>query len=440
MTTEKIIHFEEDMARLLAILPNPLNDCLTNHPKKNELYEIVMDLGHPPSIRFDGSHERLTDFLDVTQSDIHHVVEKIGAFNSDNRAGIERALHRISAIRNRQQAIVGLSIRVGRAVIGAIDLIQDIVSEGKNLLILGPPGVGKTTKLREAARFLSTNKDRRVMIVDSANEIGGEGDIPHPGIGYARRMQVLSPELQDKVMIEAVENHTPQVIIVDEIGVGEHLFSEHFSCPKCEISFEELQPRGFSFNSPFGACTTCDGLGTHMSIDEELVVPDSKLSLIHGCIKPIGEQPRGSWYGAILKSLSKHYGFNFTTPWRKLDPEIQKILLYGTKPGEKFTMEYQSETFSGTSNRAFEGVIPNLQRRYTQTKSGQMRDWIEKFMTIQSCPDCKGARLKKSSLAVFIGGKNIVEVTNETVGNLYEFFNELESSPISLSKSLFFNR
>jgi len=100
------------------------------------------------------------------------------------------------------------------------------------------------------------------------------------------------------------------LIIVDEIGNGEHLFSEHFSCPKCEISFEELQPRGFSFNSPFGACTTCDGLGTHMSIDEDLVIPDSKLSLIHGCIKPIGEQPRGSWYGAILKSLSKHYGFN----------------------------------------------------------------------------------------------------------------------------------
>ena len=218
------------------------------------------------------------------------------------------------------------------------------------------------------------------------------------------------------------------LIIVDEIGKNEHLFSEHFSCPQCEISFEELQPRGFSFNSPFGACTTCDGLGTHMSIDEELVVPDSKLSLIHGCIKPIGEQPRGSWYGSILKSLSKHYGFNFTTPWRKLEPDIKKVLLYGTKPGEKFTMEYKSENFLGTSNRAFEGVIPNLKRRYTQTKSGPMRDWIEKFMTIQSCPDCKGARLKKSSLAVFIGGKNIVEVTNETVGNLHTFFNELELS------------
>ena len=218
------------------------------------------------------------------------------------------------------------------------------------------------------------------------------------------------------------------LIIVDEIGQSEYLFSEHYSCPTCEISFEELQPRAFSFNSPFGACDKCEGLGTHMSIDEELVVPDDNLSLIHGCIKPIGEQPRGGWYGSILKSLAKHYGFNFTTPWKKMSPEIRNILLYGTKPGERFTMEYKSETFSGTSNRDFEGVIPNLHRRYTQTKSSHMREWIEKFMTIQSCSDCSGQRLKKSSLAVYIGEKNIVEITDETVGNLYTFFNNLELS------------
>ena len=212
------------------------------------------------------------------------------------------------------------------------------------------------------------------------------------------------------------------LIIVDEIGKEEHLFSEQFSCPKCEISFEELQPRGFSFNSPFGACKTCDGLGTHMSIDQDLVVPNPRLSMIHGCIKPIGEQPRGGWYGSVLKSLSKHYGFNFTTPWRELDSEIQNILLFGTKVGEKFKIVHQSDTFTGTSNRTFEGVIPNLERRYSQTKSGQMREWIEKFMTIQSCPDCKGNRLKKSSLSVFINDKNIVDMTNETVGDLNNFF------------------
>ena len=178
----------------------------------------MLDIGHPPSIRFDGQHERLTKFSEGVQDDIDYVTKNIGDFNSDNRAGIERTLHRISAIRNRQQKILGLSIRVGRAVIGSTQLIEDLISEGKNLLILGPPGVGKTTKLREAARFLSMDCDRRVMVIDTSNEIGGEGDIPHPGIGYARRMQVRSPEIQDKVMIEAVENHTPQVIVVDEIG------------------------------------------------------------------------------------------------------------------------------------------------------------------------------------------------------------------------------
>ncbi len=218
MTDEKIIHFEEDIDRLLAILPDKLQQYLKSHQNLNQLYEVVMDIGHPPSIRFDGLHERLTDFSDVDQDDLEHVTKNIGQFNSDNRAGIERTLHRISAIRNRQNKVLGLSIRVGRAVIGSTQLIEDLISEGKNLLILGPPGVGKTTKLREAARFLSTECDRRVMIIDTSNEIGGEGDIPHPGIGYARRMQVVSPEIQDKVMIEAVENHTPQVIVVDEIG------------------------------------------------------------------------------------------------------------------------------------------------------------------------------------------------------------------------------
>lgn len=218
MMDEKIIHFEEDMQRLLSILPDKIQLYLRSHDDLNQLYEIVMDIGHPPSIRFDGKHERLDSFSDVSPQDLDHVVSQIGAFNSDNRAGIERTLHRISAIRNRQDKILGLSIRVGRAVIGSTQLIEDLISEGKNLLILGPPGVGKTTKLREAARYLSIECDRRVMVIDTSNEIGGEGDIPHPGIGYARRMQVSSPEIQDKVMIEAVENHTPQVIVVDEIG------------------------------------------------------------------------------------------------------------------------------------------------------------------------------------------------------------------------------
>ena len=215
------------------------------------------------------------------------------------------------------------------------------------------------------------------------------------------------------------------LIIIDEIGVKEHLFSEFYSCPKCDISFEELQPRAFSFNSPFGACGACDGLGTKVSIDPELVIPNPKKSLIQGTISPIGEQPRGNWYSAVLKRLAFHYDFNFTTPWYKLTPEVQNVLLYGNKSKRKLERTSQSKKFSGEFKDKFEGVIPNLERRYSQTKSGQMRDWIEKYMAIQSCPDCNGTRLKPASLAVTINKKNIYTLTESTIGVLHNFFNKI---------------
>ncbi len=174
-----------------------------------------MDLGRVPEARFtDG--ETILRQREIDQADLDFVVERIGLFTSDNRAGIERTLHRISCIRNRQGRIVGLTVRVGRAVYGVIDILQDIIESGQSILLLGRPGVGKTTVLREAARVLGNAK--RVVIVDTSNEIGGDGDIPHPAIGRARRMQVAQPALQHEVMIEAVENHMPQVIIIDEIG------------------------------------------------------------------------------------------------------------------------------------------------------------------------------------------------------------------------------
>ena len=157
----------------------------------------------------------------MTHEDIAHVVALTGEFTDDNRAGIERTLHRISGIRNRKGQIIGLTLRVGRAVFGTIELLRDLLNDGQNILILGPPGVGKTTKLREMARVLADDLHKRVIVIDTSNEIGGDGDIPHPGIGSARRMQVPRPERQHAVMIEAVENHMPEVIIVDEIGTQE---------------------------------------------------------------------------------------------------------------------------------------------------------------------------------------------------------------------------
>jgi len=176
---------------------------------------VIVDLGRPPEARF-VDHELVLSPREVSEEDLQYVISRIGQFTSDNRAGIERTLHRISCIRNRQGRIIGLTCRVGRAVYGVIDIIEDIIKSGQSILLLGRPGVGKTTLLREAARVLAQNA--RVVVVDTSNEIGGDGDIPHPAIGKARRMQVASPELQHEVMIEAVENHMPEVIIIDEIG------------------------------------------------------------------------------------------------------------------------------------------------------------------------------------------------------------------------------
>lgn len=205
----------EDLQALLFILPPRLRQKLEVIGHEDELLEVILDLGRPPSARYvDG--EKLLAVEEVTQTEIEAVVNGIGDFDDDNRAGIARTLHRISGIRNRRGDVVGLTCRVGRAVYGTIDIIADIIAEGHSILLLGRPGVGKTTMLREMARVLAEQK--RVIIVDTSNEIGGDGDIPHPAVGRARRMQVPRPAHQHETMIEAVENHNPEVIIIDEIG------------------------------------------------------------------------------------------------------------------------------------------------------------------------------------------------------------------------------
>jgi stage III sporulation protein SpoIIIAA len=207
----------DDLEALLVALPPAIHDAVNQLENRSDLLEIVMDLGRLPEGRFPEG-EVILSTQPVTELDLEYVVGRIGEFGDDNRAGIERTLHRISALRNRKGKVVGLTCRIGRAVLGSIAMLRDIVEQGQSILILGRPGVGKTTLLREIARVLADEANKRVVVVDTSNEIAGDGDIPHPGIGRARRMQVARTAEQHAVMIEAVENHMPQVIVIDEIG------------------------------------------------------------------------------------------------------------------------------------------------------------------------------------------------------------------------------
>ncbi len=209
----------DDLGLLLTVLPPPLREALAAHPDVANLLEVVLDLGRIPEARFAGRTLDLST-EPVSRADLDGVVSRLGRFGVDNRAGIERTLHRISALRNRRGDVVGLTCRVGRAVFGTIDIVRDVIESGRSILLLGRPGVGKTTLLREAARVLADDLGKRVIVVDTSNEIAGDGDIPHPGIGRARRMQVPTPAEQHAVMIEAVENHMPEVIVIDEIGTS----------------------------------------------------------------------------------------------------------------------------------------------------------------------------------------------------------------------------
>ena len=207
----------DDLDAFLSVLPPEIEASLVGGTELSQLVEVILDLGRLPEARFPGREEMLRD-RETSAEDIKYVVNRLGPFGDDNRAGIPRTLHRFSCLRNRKGDVIGLTCRVGRAVFGTVKLIEDLVQTGQSILLLGKPGVGKTTLLREVARVLADDLHKRVIIVDTSNEIAGDGDIPHPAIGHARRMQVPTPTLQHGVMIEAVENHMPEFIIIDEMG------------------------------------------------------------------------------------------------------------------------------------------------------------------------------------------------------------------------------
>ena len=290
---------------------------------------------------------------------------------------------------------------------------------------------GEHKKIMERIRkdgFLRMRINGKVISIDKKQDLNKN---KKHSIEVVIDRLILNEKIKERLTesIELALKVGSGLVIINELPNNEHIFSEEFACPDCEVSIEEIVPRIFSFNSPFGACEVCDGLGAHMEVDPNMVVPDKSKSLIQGALAPLGEQPRGNWYGSILKSLAQHYGFNFTTPWIKLDSSIRHMLLYGTGD-KKFKMEYTSSRWTGTYSGGWEGSVNNLMRRYTQTKSPGIREWIEQFMSMRPCSSCNGTRLKEQTLAITINQMNIGEISSMSVSDLGHFFKTLKLSKI----------
>ncbi len=303
-------------------------------------------------------------------------------------------------------------------------------TEDTRIMIMAPLVRGRKGEYREIFKEVRREGFIRVRVDGKIHEIDQR-------IKLDKNKKHNIEVVVDRLIIQSTvkERLTESVELALKIGSGliivwvnskdEHIYSENFACPDCGISYEELSPRMFSFNSPYGACPTCDGLGTRIEIDPDLVVPNDSKSLSEGAIVPLGEQPRGNWYSAILKGLARRYDFDFVTPFKKLSEEARQALLYGTS-GSVVSINYRSERLSGKYNAPFEGVIPNLNRRYKQTNSAGIRTWINQFMNVKKCNSCHGARLKIESLSIKVGDLSISELTSLSVTKLKAFFAKLK--------------
>ncbi|MCH8304096.1 MAG: excinuclease ABC subunit UvrA [Candidatus Marinimicrobia bacterium] len=304
--------------------------------------------------------------------------------------------------------------------------------DGKRIHILSPIVRGRKGEYRESLKeiqkkgFVRVRIDGNVADLDKLPKL--EKNKKH-NIEIVVDRLVVKPEIKDRLTdsVETALHLSNGLIYIDVVGGEMQTFSEQFACVDCEISYEELTPRMFSFNSPYGACHHCHGLGTQMDIDPEMVIPDMSKSLAQGAMEPIGGQPRGNWFSSILKSVAAEYDFDFVTPWRELSEEAQEILLYGSGDKEiNVKYVHSNGKAKGEYQTKFEGVIPNLKRRYNQTGSAGIRQWIEKFMSIKACPVCLGSKLKKESLAVRIGDLNIQDVTSMSIKDSYDFIRSLK--------------
>ncbi len=301
-----------------------------------------------------------------------------------------------------------------------------------NIQILSPIVRGRKGEFKETFKEIKREGFVRVRvngkILEVARAITLDKNKKHKIEIVVDRL-VINEEFKDRLTdsVELALKHGSGMVIVDVVGEEEHVFSEHYACPYCEMSYPELEPRLFSFNGPYGACPSCDGLGMQTSIDVNLLVPDKRKSLLQGAIAPLGEQPRGNWYAAILKSLALHFNFKFTQPWNTLSEEAQTAILRGTG-NKKIKMAYESDRWKGEYEGGFEGVIPNLERRYKQTTSPGIRKWVEGFMSSLPCEDCGGSRLRIEANHVFLGKKSITELSFLPIKDLQGFFDKLKLS------------
>ena len=314
-------------------------------------------------------------------------------------------------------------------------IVDNILSwpEDTRLMILAPLVRGRKGEYREVFRevrregFLRVRIDGKIYEVEHTPVL--DKNKKHNIEVVIDRLS-LNPTVKDRLAesVELALKIGSGLLVVVINSENEQIFSEKLACTDCGISYEELEPRMFSFNSPYGACPTCDGLGTLMEIDPALVVPDETKTLSQGAIVPLGEQPRGGWYSAILKGLARKYNFDFVTPFKKLPQEAKNALLYGSD-GTKLSINLKSDRIDGEYHTPFEGVIPNLRRRYKQTTSTGIRMWIQQFMSYRLCPQCQGARLKPESLAIKIGAFAINQLSAMSITKLREFFVNLELNP-----------
>ncbi len=317
-----------------------------------------------------------------------------------------------------------------------VDSILNLKADA-HIQILSPIVRGRKGEYKETFKeikregFVRMRIDGKIVEVAKAKPL--EKNIKHKIEIIVDRL-VINPEFKDRLTdsVELALKHGSGMVIIDVVGEEEHIFSEHYACPYCEISYPELEPRLFSFNGPYGACPSCDGLGMQTSIDVNLIVPDKRKTLLQGAIAPLGEQPRGNWYSAILKSLAKHYGFKFTQSWSSMSDEAKHAIIHGTGD-KKIKMAYESDRWKGEYEGGFEGVIPNLERRYKQTSSPGIRKWVEGFMSSLPCETCQGSRLRIEANHILLGGKSITEISYLPIKDLYTFFDQLDLSETELA-------